>query len=378
MSRVASRMVYPFTQIVEDVMREMRESSTESVVEAKYQRRVNHVYMYDLPNRYEWDWLRTRSTVAVSALYDTGTMVVTNASADITGSDTVWTTGMTGWRMKISGDDTIYVFTYVSGTTGTISPTYLGDTATAASYTLYQPVYALPSDFAKFPIRDPRLWYWSSGSMIPVRWYDDASFMKRSTYIGNSSPWGWREYPALTTLGLNQIELTSPMNSALSLGLEYIRAQQEMYEVADTTHGTTSCTTTTIYTATDLASKIAVGMYFSLDPSTFGGAREWVQITAVGADTETNGFTVDTLRSTPGTTAACTICTAPIMPVQSQHVLFYGACMLTGLEQNDPAASGYVSAYANVVQEIMSTKNRKRYGDQRLGMPSRDANYRGR
>ena len=366
MSRVASRMLYPFTQIVEDVMREMRESSTESVVEAKYQRRVNHVYMYDLPNRYEWDWLRTRTTIAVSGLYDTGTISVTNASADVTGTSTVWVTGYTGWRIKISGDDTVYTFTYVSGTTATISPAYLGDTDTAATYILYQPVYTLPTDFAKFPIKDPRVWYWSSGSMIPVKWYDDQLFMKRSTYIGNNYPIGWREFPTRSALGYSQIELASPTNDNVSLGLEYIKAQQEMYEVADTSHGTTACTTTTIYTANDLASKIAAGMYYSTDPSTFGGAREWSLISAVGTSTVTNGFTVNTLRAAPSTTAACTICTAPVMPIQHQHVLFYGACMLTGLEQNDPTASGYVSAYSNVVQEIMSTKNRKRYGDQRV------------
>src|SRR4030042_53828 len=37
----------PFTQIVEDVMAEMNERSTESLVEAKYKRRVNDIYMRD-------------------------------------------------------------------------------------------------------------------------------------------------------------------------------------------------------------------------------------------------------------------------------------------------------------------------------------------
>jgi len=376
MSRVASRMVYPFTQIVEDVMRELREASTESAVEAKYQRRVNHVYMYDLPNRYEWDWLRTRSTIAASEEYTTGTIAVTHDGAGVTGTSTVWTSAMDGWRMKIDGDDTVYTFTYSSGTYGTISPSYLGDTDTSTTYTLYQTVYALPSDFAKFPIRDPRVWYWSSGSMIPIRWYDDTQFTKRCTYQSNDTPSGWREYPTKTSLGYSQIELSCPLTADLSLGVEYLRAQQEMYEVTDTTHGSTACTTTTIYTANDIASQIAAGMYYSADPSTFGGAREWSLISAVGASTDTDGFTVNTLRSAPSTTAAITVCTAPIMPIQHQHVLFYGACMMTAMEQNDIAASGYVSAYANVVQEIMSTKNRKRYGDQRLGMPSRDYGYR--
>jgi hypothetical protein len=207
--------------------------------------------------------------------------------------------------------------------------------------------------------------------MIPIKWYDDQEFMRRSTYIGNNDPWGWREYPTKTALGLPQVELTSPVNDSISLGIEYIKAQQDMYEITDTTHGSTPCTTTTVYTATDIASKKAAGMYFSADPATFGGAREWVQITAVGVSTVTNGFTVSTMRSIPSTAAAITVSTAPDMPVQHQHVLFYGACMLTGLEQNDAAASGYVSAYGNVVQEIMSVKNRKRYGEQMLKLPTR-------
>ena len=47
--------VKPFTAIVEDAILEMREKSTDSTVEKKYQRRVNDVYMFDIPLNFEFD-----------------------------------------------------------------------------------------------------------------------------------------------------------------------------------------------------------------------------------------------------------------------------------------------------------------------------------
>lgn len=93
-----------------------------------------------------WTRLEARSYILTTAIYSTGTIAVTNADDDITGTSTVWTTAMNGRKIRIANRDESYTFTYVTATTATIDPVYEGDTATAATYKIHQPIYALPSD----------------------------------------------------------------------------------------------------------------------------------------------------------------------------------------------------------------------------------------
>ena len=365
---MSRQSVYPFTQIYEDVMKEMRESSTEDTVKSKYRRRVNQIYMHDIPSRYEWDWMRRTGNLSVLEVYQDGTILAIEGSTALVGTGTTWFTGgidYTGWRIKLSGDNTIYTFTPLSDTTATISPAFLGTTAAGQVYTLYQNVYTLPSDFSKWPIKKPRVFYYIAGFQTEVRWLNDPEFQRRSTYIPNLWPYGWREYPNLTTLGLRQLEIVAPLTQNMSFGIEYLKAFNEMYEVTATVAA--GCTATKVLTSANIASNISVGMFLRDD--TYG---EWSKITAVAADTSAGlGITVQGLRTVPVAADTLTVCSAPEYPLTMQHALFYGACMLTGLEQNDPAAQGYVTAYVSSVDQAMCTKNRKRYGDQRLHIQDR-------
>jgi len=106
---------------------------------------VNDVYQRFI-NSYQWTRLVKSSVIQTTAVYQTGTVAITNGLTSLVGTSTVWTTAMTGRRIRISGQNETYVFTYVSSTTGTIDRAFEGTTETAATYTLFQAVYALPSD----------------------------------------------------------------------------------------------------------------------------------------------------------------------------------------------------------------------------------------
>jgi len=97
----------------------------------------------------DWQRLDVRSVIQTVAVYETGTLTATNASTTITGSGTTWTTGMTGRRIRIGSDPAFYTFTYVSATSGTLDRTYEGDTATGASYKIFQNTFTVPSDRAR-------------------------------------------------------------------------------------------------------------------------------------------------------------------------------------------------------------------------------------
>lgn len=106
---------------------------------------VNDVYQRFL-GAYTWSRLVKNSTLQTTAIYNTGTVAVSNGGTTLTGTDTVWTAAMTGRMIRIGGRNEAYVFTRVTDTTATIERAYEGDDETAAPYTIFQTVYALPTD----------------------------------------------------------------------------------------------------------------------------------------------------------------------------------------------------------------------------------------
>lgn len=359
---------YPFTQIYEDCMMETRESSVESKVKSRFKRRVNQVYQSDVPSRYEWDWLRKTGTITLVDDYSTGTIAVSVAGSTVTGTGTTWTEAAhDGLKMKIDGNDQVYTATYSTSTSITISPAFTGATAlTASTYTLYQDKYALPAGFGRWPTTSPKVYQYINGNRREVKWASDKEFRRRYTWQPTSYPTYWREHPDKTSLDLYQIEISPPSNVAGILELEYIATLPAMVEWTGTTHGTTACTTTKVVTTADMPG-VVVGMYLRGDPTNFGEYAEWVKITAVAADTSTgDGITVATHTVLLETSKAITVCSVPAMPYTLQKALFYGACMITALEQNDEAVEGYAAAYKNALDADMSRRSRKRYGKQAM------------
>ena len=104
----------------------------------RYKRIINH---------YPWSRILQIDTILQTVVeYATGTLDATLASTTLSGTDTVWTTAMTGRRIRIAGRSEWYTFTRVSGTAGTLDRAYEGDTDTLLTYSIWQPVYALPTD----------------------------------------------------------------------------------------------------------------------------------------------------------------------------------------------------------------------------------------
>ena len=88
--------------------------------------------------RDDWKGAEASATITVPAIHDTGTVTVTNGSASVTGSGTSWTAGMTGRLFRVSGRNETYEFTYVSGTSGTLSRVYEGDSDSDLGYEIFQ------------------------------------------------------------------------------------------------------------------------------------------------------------------------------------------------------------------------------------------------
>ena len=102
-----------------------------------------------IAQNHRWNYLRADTDIELIEGYDTGTVAVTEGSDTITGTDTVWTSAMTGRKISIAGDLAFYTFTFVSTTSGTLDRNYAKADDTSTTYKIYQDTYSMPADFAK-------------------------------------------------------------------------------------------------------------------------------------------------------------------------------------------------------------------------------------
>jgi hypothetical protein len=103
---------------------------------------INVAYR-ELVESHQWSARKAEAIVATVNEYSTGTVSLTQDSTAITGDSTVWTTAMTGRKIRIGGGDAVYGFTRVSGTSGTLSSAWPGANTSGESYAIFQTVYAV-------------------------------------------------------------------------------------------------------------------------------------------------------------------------------------------------------------------------------------------
>jgi hypothetical protein len=95
-----------------------------------------------------WPFLHSRGTIITEAEVTTGTVSVIQGSKTVTGTSTVWDSGMVGRTFHVSGYEELYsIGAVASATTLTLSTEFNGTTASARSYHIVQNKYPLPLDF---------------------------------------------------------------------------------------------------------------------------------------------------------------------------------------------------------------------------------------
>lgn len=363
----------PFTALVEDTMLEVRENSSETTVENKYKRRINDVYVRLLPMKYDFDFMKTSSSVTITAAYSTGTVTIdiSASTTAIAGASTVWTTGMTGWKMKINGNDEIYTFTYGSGTTGTISPAYTGSSdATTATYVLFQDTYSMTGDFDRERlVIPPGFFYDYGGAKVQLTPSFTKDWYKSWTTSTSQLPVNYRFFGRDSTNLYWQAQFTPPITTAKKISYEYIPSLIEMSEYTTGTCATTAGSTTVEGTGTNFLTNVSTGDAFRMDSA----PNDWYLVSSI-TDADTLELTVAYPSSK--TTAAYTISEVPKYPISLHLALFYGACFLSAQDQDNlQLAKNYISLAETVVQDYQKASNRYKYGRQKMGVKDL---YRGR
>lgn len=129
----------------------------------------------DVLDRWPWKGLEVETSIETTAAYNTGTVSVTNGTNVITGVGTTWTLAMSGMQFRVSTDNAVYVFTYVSATSATLDRLYEDDTNAAASYWIYEDEYVLPAPSKTLlsvvcPVTGAPLEDWTTQKIIDSMW----------------------------------------------------------------------------------------------------------------------------------------------------------------------------------------------------------------
>ncbi|MDI6808160.1 MAG: hypothetical protein QME66_04145 [Candidatus Eisenbacteria bacterium] len=94
--------------------------------------------------------------------YTTGTVLVTNGSATVTGTGTTFTAAMVGRYFKVNTEPTWYrIASFTSTTVVVLENVYEGATATGAAYTIAE-AFGLPEDLQILPVYYAVWHYFSS------------------------------------------------------------------------------------------------------------------------------------------------------------------------------------------------------------------------
>jgi hypothetical protein len=350
----------PFTKIVEDVMLEVRENSSEVTVENKYKRRVNDIYCRDLFSRNDFDFMSRVGSLLIPAGYSTGAVSVLAGGTTVTGTGTTWTASMTGYKIRFYGNADIYVFTYTSPTTGTISPGFSGTAAiNGGTYVIFQDTFSLALDYDRM-VDPPGFYYdyFNARVTIPrtmiIDWY------KRWSTVKSLFPMYYRPFGRSSDNLYWQVQFAPPLLQPKVLYYEYIPQFSEMKEYTAGTCATTAGINTVTGIGTDFINNVTVGDAFRKDAY----SQDWYLISSVDSATQltlTHPYPITTAQG------AYTTCDVPQIPVSLQLAIFYGACALSLQDQdNQASAKNYYALYSAAVQEYQQIESKMKAGRQRM------------
>lgn len=351
--------IIPFSELVEKSQTLARDNSYSS--RDKFKGLINWAYTQEIPRKEDWTPLIASSSISCAAKYNTGTVSITAGDTSITGSGTVWTSGMTNRKIRINGNPNVYTFTYVSSTTGTVSPALSGDSnVSGAGYVIFDDDYSLASDFNRF-LSGGSLYKYRSGRPYVI---DEASERKwRDEYSIDTSDEVVRCRLRGFDTSMNRVvEINPAPQTAISLPYDYIKHLTPMTEyrtgyVSAITNGATGVTGS----GTDWDGYVSSSYtyYFRMDKDGVGDSSVWYKVSSA-----TNDTTLVLASNYNGTTVASgneeyTICMIPLLPYEFQDWMIYLAAMNSGIDQNDPSAQGWIAMAQSIEKQCkLIWKNR--------------------
>lgn len=324
-----NQTLLPYTEIVERAAKTARNEDDLPRVRAAVQTEYS-----EIQRREDWIFLFARTALAAVSPYTTGNATASTQGTTVSfSSDAVTTASMTGRKIKFSTNDNVYDFTFSNSTAGTINPPLSGSlNVQAASYSIFQPIYNLPRDFARLP-KNGGVLLQQGGRTAPIpetspqEWYQDYS-----PFPGTPEK---LRIVQVSTDGVSSVEFNPPPGSAFLFPVEYLRRLDPLRETTagfvDISAGGTAVTGSA---GTTLFTEARTGWFIRIDAFGKGADSEWYRVAAI---THNSSLTLATAFGLSGaTTARYTLCPVPDLPEILHNALMYGAVTQVMADQNDP------------------------------------------
>ena len=335
----------PFTELVERLQEIARIDSTNDSGRARGA--INHAYTKELPREEDWSFLLVSSAISCVAKYDAGTVTATTQDTTVTFSAAATiTAGMTGRKIKFTGNPDVYDFTRTGDTAGTIAPQLSGDAnITAGAYVIFQPRYQLSSTFERFP-KNGGLQLFQGG--VPTILPETPIQEYYSDYTSSpGTPATCRVVDNVGTDGVPYVEVAPPPSKAVNLPYDYFR---KLLPLRETTGGVATiaagATAVTGQSGT-LFTEAQSGWYFRINAFGTGEDSEWYRVLAV---THNSALVLQTAFGLSGATSAnYTLCAAPAIPARLHDAILFKGVQLVTADQNDPLFQFYGGLYAKSI-----------------------------
>lgn len=131
-------------QLLSDLMYEVSAGDIPDLV------RLSNRVLRQIALKRDWRYYQTKDSITVEAAYTTGTVDVTNGSATVTGTGTVFDSSWVGRKFMVSSTTGVFtIASYVSPTEITITPVWPYDSDTDLSYWIFQNEVAVPQNLMR-------------------------------------------------------------------------------------------------------------------------------------------------------------------------------------------------------------------------------------
>src|SRR3990167_8104809 len=265
----------PYTELVERVKQLAR--SGDNTYE-KVRGVIQDVYTREIPMKFDWTFMFAQTSLTTNAEVNNGTVSINTGSVTAQFTSASIDSSHTGRLIKITGNDVVYLFTFVNSTTGTLTPGFQGNNnASNTTYSIFSPYYALPSDFDRFP-KDGGIYKWQGGrkEVLPEEPYQE--------YVENySATPGTPVKVRLVghdTAGRQLVEFTPAPKTSINYGVDYIKQFVPLQETtAGLLKGLSAGATGVVGISTTRFTEASTGnWFFRVDALGIGQDSQWYRV----------------------------------------------------------------------------------------------------
>ena len=342
----------PYKEIVERVMSLGRVNAN---AVGKVRGIIQDIYSRDIPTKWDWNFLIASSSIVTTGEYRTGNATATTGSNIVHfSSDTVLIDSMNGRKIKFAGNEVVYQINSFAGVNSLqILPEFQGsEHIQSASFSIFQPVYALAGDFDRFP-KDGGIYKWQGGqkyilSESPYQEYAE-------NYTGSVSVPETVRIVGLDTAGNTLVEFSPPPRDTKVYSYDYLARLQPMQETSTgLLRGISARGVTVTFLGTSQFAELNTDSktinYLRVDSFGDGQDSQWYPIISYQG-TSAATLNVAFANSAVTSSANYTISQIPNMPQMLHPAILYGALAHIMMDQNDPNAKLYLERYQQVVMD---------------------------